>query len=298
VQPSGRGVDAGPPSAPSSVCAPEVSRFRGRPDVPPLSLRVNTTLGWVVRPGRRGHNPYSMGVVFAGFPGWVVGQAVVRPSRRGHNRYGPWRVRGAQVGEGGSSRIRGPALTLHTDVDFYDDPGWTPRLRLLMLLTFIPWPSRLRKSEPPLVLLRTSFEATLVRIAMIALVVPWVAAGQHPAKSWFWILVVGSGLYALLVIVWIRSRPLKTETDTSVASTYFAFSLIGQAVAAIPALVGFVCLFVMGRSWPFWLGVMFTLIDLVLVAPTQRDVFRRQEQIWAKGSRLSLGQALTARRAE
>ena len=201
----------------------------------------------------------------------------------------------------GSSRLGGPAITVPRTVDFYDDPGWTPRLGRLMLLTFIPWPSvsRLRKTQPLLSVLRTFFEATIIRLALIALVVPWVAAGLHPtAGSWFWILVVGLSLYTLLAIRWIRSRPLKAETSASLAMMYFASSLMGQVWAASPALYGFVCLFVMGRSWPFWMGVMFTLIDLVLVAPTRRDVSRRQEQIRAQGSRLILGQALTIPPAE
>ncbi|HEV8621350.1 MAG TPA: hypothetical protein VGR33_00445, partial [Actinomycetota bacterium] len=58
------------------------------------------------------------------------------------------------------------------------------------------------------------------------------------------------------------------------------------------ALFGFVGVFIGGSFWLYLLGLAFALPGLALIAPTRADIERRQRQIEAQGSSLSLLDAL------
>jgi len=69
---------------------------------------------------------------------------------------------------------------------------------------------------------------------------------------------------------------------------------IGIGCADSVALFGFVGIFIGGTIWLYLLGLAFALPGLALIGPTRADIERRQQQIAAQGSSLSLLEALMA----
>jgi hypothetical protein len=63
-------------------------------------------------------------------------------------------------------------------------------------------------------------------------------------------------------------------------------------------LIGFVFLFIVDALWPLLVGIGFSTVGLALSAPTRGDIRRRQQQITAAGSLLSLEEALMASPAQ
>lgn len=58
-------------------------------------------------------------------------------------------------------------------------------------------------------------------------------------------------------------------------------------------LVSFVLTFVWDRLWPFLIGLSIYLIGMIaFVAPSRRNLDRRQEQLQRQGSMLSIREAL------
>jgi hypothetical protein len=67
---------------------------------------------------------------------------------------------------------------------------------------------------------------------------------------------------------------------------------IGVGVASAAALWGFVGVFLGGSLWIYLVGLAFGLVGLGMIAPARRDIERRQREITAAGSPLSLLDAL------
>ena len=104
---------------------------------------------------------------------------------------------------------------------------------------------------------------------------------------------VCAGLSSLLVR-WVRSRPLDTSSPEKLAQSFMSRMFIGIGYAESAALVAFVGAFVMSTLWIYLVGLACSTVNLALVAPSHREITRRQEQICAQGSTLSLGAALMA----
>jgi hypothetical protein len=67
---------------------------------------------------------------------------------------------------------------------------------------------------------------------------------------------------------------------------------LGIGLAESAALVGFAVVFFTGERWLYFEGLAFALVGLGLIAPTRGNLERRQQQITAQGSPLSLIEAL------
>ena len=117
----------------------------------------------------------------------------------------------------------------------------------------------------------------------------WWKADQG---TWFVVVVLGIGAGALVYVQAIRARRPNAESLERLAASYRALTFIGIGVAESAALIGFVGTFVMSNYWIYLVGMTFALGGLLLVGPTRREIARRQEQITAQGSPLSLVQAL------
>jgi hypothetical protein len=69
---------------------------------------------------------------------------------------------------------------------------------------------------------------------------------------------------------------------------------IGVGVAEGAAMWGFVGVFLGGSLWICLIGLAFGLVGMWMIAPTRSDIERRQREITAAGSGLSLLYALTS----
>ena len=99
-------------------------------------------------------------------------------------------------------------------------------------------------------------------------------------------------MFSLGYVQRIRSRPLDTTGPRELVASYRANTFIGVGISEIPALAALVGTFLMGEGWIYLVGLLISMIDMVLIGPYKREIARRQEQINAQGSSLSLGSAL------
>lgn len=76
------------------------------------------------------------------------------------------------------------------------------------------------------------------------------------------------------------------------AAFFFAWFFLSLAVANLPALIGFIGVFIANELWPYLVGMGLSLLAFSLFAPTRREIERRQQQITGTGSPLSLGETL------
>ena len=129
----------------------------------------------------------------------------------------------------------------------------------------------------------------LVLLTVLPSVLP---EGEEPVSPLFLWLVLFSGLYSVGGAVWAKSRRLDTTSPESLAGSYRADFFLGIAMAQSAGLIGYALSFVVEASWPYLVGLVFTLIGLILTAPTRGSLNRRQQQITAQGSALSLVESL------
>ena len=176
------------------------------------------------------------------------------------------------------------------------DPGWGPAARRFGGISIGPVGMLLGRAGPAdgLTGLRIMFISILVMpflyLFALAFVVPW-DGGDESWVPWVVTLVCA---YAVAFALWARQRPIDLTSPERLARSYRsnAFVRIGVAVAAV--LAGLGGAFVSGSLWIYVVGMAFGLFGLSLTAPSVRDIQRRQEEIAARGSALSLVEALAA----
>jgi hypothetical protein len=176
------------------------------------------------------------------------------------------------------------------------DPGWAPAVRRFGGIS-LRGVGMLRGRASPLdglTALRIMFISILVipflYLFALAFIVPW-DGGDESWVPWVVTLVCA---YALAFALWARQRPLNLTSSERLARSYRSntFTRIGLAEAAVFA--GLVGVFVSGSLWIYAVAMAFGLFGLSLAAPSVRDIQRRQEEIAARGSALSLVEALAA----
>jgi hypothetical protein len=147
--------------------------------------------------------------------------------------------------------------------------------------------------ENPLVALRAIYVALLASLPLflfaLSFIVPWDGSS---AQDWFAGLVAILGAAAIGLVQLARHRPLSLESPKQLAASYRAPFFIAVSYAQSAALLGFVGAFLTDSLWVYVLGMGFGLLGLALLAPTRADIERRQRQIEARGSSLSLLEAL------
>jgi hypothetical protein len=183
----------------------------------------------------------------------------------------------------------------------YEDPGWRPLFKELKVY-LIPFagPLLFRRKQRPAVDPLTAFRLIFLGLVGSLLVWGWILLyivqsdrwWKSDQSTWFLAVVIGLGAGNLIYVQAIRARRLNVEFLERLAASYRGQTFIGIGVAESSALVGFVGTFIMGNYWIYLVGLTFALSELFLVGPTRREIARRQEQIAAQGSPLSLVQAL------
>jgi hypothetical protein len=150
-----------------------------------------------------------------------------------------------------------------------------------------------RTSPDELTGLRASFLSLVWPLFIFLLILPAVSSGNGSDNvAWFPLFLAAYGVFCLANILRFQRRPLMTTSPQALAVSYRAFMFIGAGFADSVAFMGFAGVFLAGKSWLYLLGLMFALVGLTLVAPTEADIERKQRQVEAQGSPLSLLEAL------
>jgi predicted cobalt transporter CbtA len=153
---------------------------------------------------------------------------------------------------------------------------------------------RWRRRTDGLTLLRGT-QASLVLslsffLAALSFVEPWGRVRDRRVLAIVGVL----GFASLAMVALMRRRPLPANPASSLAASYRAVFFIEIGYAESAALFGFAGALIAGSCWVYVLGLVFSLIGHAMTAPTRRDIERRQREIAATGSPLSLLDALMA----
>lgn len=127
---------------------------------------------------------------------------------------------------------------------------------------------------------------------VVAVVLPATEADAPAAL--FAAIIVADAFVSLGMILWSRRRPLDTSSPAALATSYRGAYVLSLGLAFAPAMVGLIGAIVTARDWLGLLGVGLSLVGLGWVSP-RGDVARRQAEISATGSPLSLEAALDGR---
>jgi hypothetical protein len=181
-----------------------------------------------------------------------------------------------------------------------EDPGWNrlfrPEFRILIPIYGL-WKFLHEKPDGTdgLTALRGLFvglvSALFLFLFALSFIAPW-NGGKAGLVPWLVVLLGVVGLWRARAA---RNRPLRIESLENLAVSYRANFFLGIGAAEAPALFAVVgVLFLAAKLWIYVEGLAFAVVGLGLIAPTRADIERRQRQIQAKGSALSLLEALIA----
>ncbi|MEX2458959.1 MAG: hypothetical protein WD770_08240 [Actinomycetota bacterium] len=177
----------------------------------------------------------------------------------------------------------------------YDDPGWMPAIkRAWRYILFPAWPvQRPRPGDNPLIALRTVFLSSLLALAVVGNVLTFVEPDGPPRfGTLHWFIAAYAVVGSVGGVAWARRRSIVVTDVQTVAGSYRGLVLISFGLAHSVALMGFVLVFITGYRWTFAAGLGVALPLLALVAPTRADIERRQRQVTAAGSAVSVSRAV------
>jgi hypothetical protein len=140
------------------------------------------------------------------------------------------------------------------------------------------------------------FLALFLFLLMLTFIAPWSDGEADPI--WIPLLIGSYGAVSLALVRWTMKRPLDVRSARRVAGSYVSRLWLGIALAQSAALIGFVSVFITGDLWLYVEGLVFGVPGMVLIAPTRRNIERRQRRIEAEGSSISLLETLMATRSQ
>jgi hypothetical protein len=177
------------------------------------------------------------------------------------------------------------------------DPGWRPSLRALgwtaipVVGLFMRAKARGRETNW-LILLRTIFLALVPALFLFPVALSFIEPWDGGDERWVPRAVLLSGIVSVVWVLGIRRRQLPTSSPEALAGSYRALLFIGIAAAEVPVFAGITGVLLRGSLWIYLVGLPFALVGLWMVAPSKSDIERRQREITASGSPLSLLAAL------
>jgi len=119
-----------------------------------------------------------------------------------------------------------------------------------------------------------------------AFIEPWKR--DRSAVPWI-VAVVAIGIVCIGSLAVRSHRPLpNAESPNKLAGAYRAELFIGIGLAEAPALFGMAIGLYAGQLKTVFVGMSFALVGFWIICPDKRDVARRQAEIDASGSQLSL----------
>ncbi len=110
-------------------------------------------------------------------------------------------------------------------------------------------------------------------------------------------IVVGYGLISL-VLAKLTERQLDCSTDAALVASYRVRFFRGMSFANSAALVGYVVELALGPWWVYFVGLVFSAVTYVRLAPTRRNLQAQEEALEDRGCGLSLISALGVHRTD
>jgi hypothetical protein len=172
----------------------------------------------------------------------------------------------------------------------YEDPGWRPAFKRLGL-------GGLRRSPQAgmdgVMITRLIFLALLLSALLILYVLVFIIdrVGTPDVTLGSMVLVLGIG--GVAASAWTANRQLDINSASALAESYRTNFFLGFALNQAPLLMSFVFCFTEEELWPYLVDLPLYLIGMALIAPSRRNLARRQEQVQHQGSTLSLGRSLS-----
>jgi hypothetical protein len=155
---------------------------------------------------------------------------------------------------------------------------------------------RLRRSGETngLIVLRTIYLGLVGSLILWPVAFRFIGPWDGGDEGWMPWVVVPIGIFSLVWITRLRARPLLTTSLETLAGSYRALFFLGVGFAEVPLLCAIVVMLLRGSFWICLVGLPFSLVGMGMVAPSQSDIERRQREITASGSPLSLSVALSS----
>lgn len=181
------------------------------------------------------------------------------------------------------------------------DPGWRrPLKRMLLLLIPVFQFFAFRRLEAggghALTSLRSIHLSMVASSGLFGIALLFIVPSQRwwsvDRNTWFIWVVLAAGCLNLLGVRWVRNRPLTATSNHEIVTLYNGLFFIGVGYAMGSVLIALVGTIVMNAGWVYLVGLAFTMIGLLLIAPSRREIARRDEQLIRSGSPLSLSAAL------
>ena len=162
---------------------------------------------------------------------------------------------------------------------------------LLTVATFGIYTRRHRDRTDGLTVLRVVWLSVLFAVALIGVVLAAIVDDLGTPDALAAVPVV-TGIGAVAFALWSRRRPLDVDNADDLARSYNSAFFVAFVVAEAPVLISGVVAFGLGEFWPYGLALPFFAVAMALIAPGPSGLARRQRELDARGSELSLRDAL------
>jgi hypothetical protein len=177
-----------------------------------------------------------------------------------------------------------------------EDPGWGVPLRSIVrsAVPFVGLLSarRRRSRRDPLTVMRSLILSEVASLFLFLIAFSFIAHWDGGDEGWVPSGVIAVGGLAMIGIAWVRRRPVRGTTQASLVNVYRTQFFLSIGLAMIPALTSLAGVLITRSLWIYLIGLAFSLVGLAWIAPTRRDIERRQAELTASGSPLSLLDAL------
>ena len=181
--------------------------------------------------------------------------------------------------------------------DDFRDPGWRSIFGPVLAQLFMPWRISTRRTQhggaaDGLTQIRAIWSALVLSLFLFLFVMSFMhlrwtgSAGLWP----YGIAAIGSGSIALVYLA--GREPLRGDSFEALSRSYVSRFFRGFAEAEVPALLAFMTVFITGRLWLYVEGLAFSVVGMMIIAPTRRNLARYQTRLKESGSSLSLVEAL------
>lgn len=169
------------------------------------------------------------------------------------------------------------------------DPGWG-RPRDIALALVAPQIAARRRHPTTLAGLRVLFLAFSLTLVLISFVVmPFLNNGAEPEDG-LDTTVVAAAVFVIGLVVHVasllfsrRAKFSSCRSPAELADLFRSLFMLRIAFAEVPALLGFVAFFLSGSVIPYAVGVAWTAVGFVRIAPTRRHFERLQDEIALQG---------------
>jgi hypothetical protein len=169
----------------------------------------------------------------------------------------------------------------------YSDPGWGPAFGRML-----PGLGGRTEATSGLILMRALFLTLLTAAYLILFVTAFVLERVGSPDPLLAAVVVVLGLVGAGAAKTTSNRPLAGKDASDVAAAYRTGFFLGFALNQIPLLIAFALCFVEDALWPYLVALPLFSIGMAVIAPSRRNLDKREDQLRRYGSTVSLRNAL------